>query len=203
MNQCIRLLPSEKKILLLDLDETLIHADFENLSPNHDEIISFNADGNEVFVGIILRPGVFEFLENLRKIFDIYIYTASKKEYADAVVDLLDPENKIFKGRFYRENCLNINNQLFVKDLSIFGEENISKIILIDNSFYSFMNQISNGILVNSFYFDKNDTELLSVMNYLIGYVEKAADVRMINDGFFNFNKILEEIQNSFEEQYY
>ena len=68
-------------------------------------------------------------------------------------------------------------------------------IVIVDNSMYSFMNNISNGILINSFYYNKSDLELYSVMNYLIDLVAKADDVREVNASTFNFTQIMEEIE--------
>ena len=182
---------SSKKILILDLDETLVHADFDLKLSDHDQILTFEYEGYEVDVPIILRPGVFQFLENVADIFDVFVFTASKREYADAVLNFLDPHSRIFKKRFYREYCINIKNKLFIKDLRIFANCNLENIVIVDNSIYSFLNQLSNGILINSFYNDKTDRELYSVFNYLQQYLSKCSDIRIVNEKIFNF--ILEE----------
>ncbi len=191
---------SNKQILLLDLDETLIHADFEGIFKNlnnYDTIINFNDENNNYSVGIFLRPGIYDFLNTLKDKFDIFIYTASTKEYANSVVKFLDPENQIFKMTFYRKNCININGQIYIKDLSIF--DNLEKIVIVDNSLYSFMCHLSNGILINSFYGDKSDIELYSVLNYLISFVSNCDDIRKMNEQFFNFKGIMNEIKKNME----
>ena len=134
-----RIAMGTKKILLLDLDETLIHADFneeflndENIK--YDAIISFcseisnsknnnkndNNESNKIDyenkdysnekilnnVGIFLRPGVHNFLIETSKYFEIGIFTASVPEYANAVIDYLDPDKKYIKFRLYRNNCI-------------------------------------------------------------------------------------------------
>ena len=59
---------------------------------------------------------------------------------------------------------------------------------------------MSNGILINSFYYDKKDEELNNVLRYLISYIYSANDVRTINDKFFGFKQILEDLEkNSFK----
>ena len=68
-------------------------------------------------------------------------------------------------------------------------------IVIVDNSMYSFMNNLSNGVLINSFYYNKSDLELYSVMNYLIDLVAKTDDVREVNASTFNFTQIMEEIE--------
>ena len=176
--QLIRVTSENKKILLLDLDETLLHADFQNHFSEHDAVITFTSNSIQYSVGIMVRPGAFDFLNILSEQFEIYAFTASSSPYAEAVVNFFDPEGKIFKRIFTRNKCLNLFNRIYIKDLStIFDIDDIGRVVLVDNSFYSFMNNISNGVLINSFYGDKSDLELYSVMNYLIGFVSKAEDV--------------------------
>ena len=133
-------------------------------------------------------------MEAISEHFEIVVFTASVKEYADAVLNYLDPENKYFKHRFYREHCLNISNRVFVKDLRIFGNRKLENVIMVDNSLYSFANQLGNGVLINSFYNDKEDQELDNLKNYLVGYLSQANDVREVNEQIFNFSSILNEM---------
>ena len=227
------ILDKNKKILLLDLDETLIHADFfEELEENkidsnkYDAIISFytsedpninNTNNNNNItdnnttddeskddscekvlnkVGIFIRPKVKEFLEEISKYFLIGVFTAAIPEYADAAINYLDPEEKYIKFKLYRNDCINIGDLVRIKDLKIFGEENLDKIVLLDNNIYSFSNQLSNGILINSFFNDENDDELSNVRKYLIDYIFPCDDVRKINEQFFGFETILKNFVN-------
>ena len=195
----IVLLPeyNKKKTLILDLDETLIHADFDGRFENHDQRISFIYDEQEIKVNIFLRPGLFEFLKAVSEIFEIFIFTASKKEYADAVLDFLDPERKIIKHRLYRDSCIPINNRVYIKDLSIFVNRKPENLILVDNSFYSFSNQPRNGVLINSFYNDKQDRELINLLNYMQNYLHGVADIRVVNEQIFNFENLISQYKNT------
>ena len=214
-----------RKILLIDLDETLIHSDF-NLEYLNDKSIKYDAiikfrDTEEEFqenyedyydmrrkqlkrsllkeekefkVGIFVRKGAKEFLAEVSRYFEVGIFTASVKEYADAVIDYLDPNKTLIKFRLYRNNCINVNDRIFVKDLRIIKGVDLKDIILLDNSIYSFSAQLNNGILVNSFFNDKNDIELLNVLGYLLNFLLKADDVRIINEQFFSFEKIINDL---------
>ena len=207
---------SNKKLLLLDLDETLIHSDFseqflDNENIKYDGIISFLLDNSITddeskddsdekklnSVGIFIRPGVQKFLDEVSKYFEVGIFTASIPEYADAAINYLDPENKYIKLRLYRNNCINVGNLFKVKDLRILKNINIKNIVLVDNNMYSFIPQLNNGILINSFYYDKEDKELDNVLRYLIDYVFPADDVRKINGQFFGFKTILDDISKN------
>ena len=39
------------------------------------------------------RPLLDEFLDAVNKIFDVWVYTAGNRKYADAVLDEIDPKN--------------------------------------------------------------------------------------------------------------
>jgi CTD small phosphatase-like protein 2 len=187
---------NKKKTLLLDLDETLIHADFDERYVKHHKKICFKYQEEEVSVDIFIRPGAKEFLKKCAEIFEVFIFTASKKEYADACIDNLDPDRKIIKHRLYRDSCIPVNNKTYIKDLRIFVNRKQENLILVDNSFYSFCNQPRNGILINSFYDDPKDQELGNLVNYLENYLLTAQDIRVFNEQIFNFAGIMEQCLN-------
>lgn len=79
-----------------------------------------------------MRPFVIEFLKESAKHFEIIVFTAADKIYADKVIDLIDPEKKLIKHRLYRNSCMSFN-PLLVKDLNILGRD-LSKTIIVDNN---------------------------------------------------------------------
>ena len=185
---------SSKKTLILDLDETLIHADFAGLFKDHDHIIKFQFNNEAVEVPIFLRPGIFEFLNIVSLYFEVGVFTASLKEYADSVLNFIDPNNSIFKFRLYRDSCINVNNgKIFIKDLNILKNRKLENIVIVDNSLYSFANQLANGVLITSYYNDKNDKELINIATYLFQYILNSSDVRFVNENFFRFSAMLDE----------
>ena len=42
------------------------------------------------------RTGLREFLKEAAKMFNVWLFTASKKEYADAILKKIDPDATIF-----------------------------------------------------------------------------------------------------------
>jgi len=182
----------EKKTLILDLDETLIHSDFNNMFRNHDEVLKFKAENFEhhIPVPIILRPGLNQFLSTVASNYEIIVFTASKKEYANTVLDYIDPENKFFKHRFFRDHCIPVLGKIYIKDLRIFSDRKLENMVIVDNSMYSFANQLSNGILITSFFYDKSDMELLNLGNYLTNFLNNSTDVRAENEKFFKFDSM-------------
>lgn len=183
--------------LILDLDETLIHSDFDFTFSNHDAVIKFDnsLEGFNTLIPILLRPDLAEFLEYCANKFEVVCFTASSSDYADAILNYLDPHNKIFSYRVYRESCLYLQPGIYIKDISIFENRDPSKLIIVDNSLFSFCNQLSNGILVTSFYNDKEDKVLDSVVGYLENVILQTEDVRKSNYETFRFEIFKEELK--------
>ena len=73
----------------------------------------------------------------------------------------------------------------------------MNDLILIDNSIFAFANQLSNGILISSFYNDKNDCMLQNLIGYLDMLIN-VKDVRQVNKENFQFENYLNNIKNSY-----
>ena len=128
------------------------------------------------------------------KEFDLVVFTASDKQYADVIIAHLEKDKKYFKMRFYRDHCIFIEPGLYIKDLRIFSDfKKLEDIIILDNSLFSFANQLNNGILITSFFSDTNDTFLENVKCYL-DYIKNEKDIRVINKESFRLEEIKEDI---------
>ncbi|MCJ8282669.1 MAG: HAD family hydrolase [Rivularia sp. ALOHA_DT_140] len=86
------------KLLILDIDETLIYASEKKLDRLHD----FKLD--ECFVYI--RPGVKEFISGCSKWFSLAVWNSSSSDYAGEVIKNVFPENLQLEFIFTRERCL-------------------------------------------------------------------------------------------------
>ena len=65
-----------RKTLVLDLDETLVHSQFNQVR-NPDYTIPVDIEGRTSNIYVMKRPGAEYFLEQMAKYFEVVIYTAS------------------------------------------------------------------------------------------------------------------------------
>ncbi|KAF6776779.1 hypothetical protein AHF37_04135 [Paragonimus kellicotti] len=152
--------------LVLDLDETLVHC---SLNPLADAQFIFQV----VFQGVVymvyvrIRPHLYEFLSRVSETFEVVLFTASTKVYADRLVNLIDPKKKWIKHRLFREHCVCVNGNC-VKDLRVLEFSFVTRIFNL---------QLDNGVPIESWFVDVNDQELLNLLPFL-AEISKVDDVR-------------------------
>lgn len=154
-----------KKCVIIDLDETLVHSSFKPVQ-DADFIVPVDIEGTVHQVYVLKRPYVDEFLQKMGQLFECVLFTASLAKYADPVADLLDKWD-VFRTRLFRESCV-FHRGNYVKDLSRLGRE-IEQIAIVDNSPASYLFHPGNAIPVASWFDDTGDTELLDLIPFMEG----------------------------------
>eukprot|EP01017_Pseudomicrothorax_dubius_P045779 TRINITY_DN7970_c0_g1_i2.p1 TRINITY_DN7970_c0_g1~~TRINITY_DN7970_c0_g1_i2.p1 ORF type:complete len:374 (+),score=51.58 TRINITY_DN7970_c0_g1_i2:172-1293(+) len=125
----------EKASLILDLFHTVVCPAPDNTSPD----ISFDIlrKGKKRTFNMVLRPYLYEFLEQLDPFYEFFVFSDKSPELTEAIVRAVDPKALYFNGVFSKKNCGTLeygSEVLFVKDLNIFLNRTLRRIILLDDS---------------------------------------------------------------------
>lgn len=188
-----RLLPPKtpvhvnKNTLVLDLDETLVHSDLEQTADRSGADFSFPVHFNNQkhVVNVKKRPFLAEFMEFAARHFEVVVFTASQRVYAERLLDTLDPDAVLVKHRLYREACVLVDGN-YMKDLSVIGRD-LSRVVIVDNSPQAFGFQTENGVPIESWFDDPNDAQLLKLIP-LLARLAASDDVRPVLRGKFNLD---------------
>jgi len=190
-----------KLTVILDIDETLIHSRLSSQQESYrqdeerkqsagscDEFKITLEDGETVWVN--KRPGLDKFLNHMSENYETFVYTAGLEEYAKPLLDWLDPENRIFRQRLYRDSCLFMRGY-YLKDLQK-ANRVMARTVLVDNNAFCFLPQLGNGIPISSFYDDPNDSAL-AVLTTFLDRIKEEKDVRPFLRKSFNLENLLKD----------
>lgn len=94
-----RLIKERKLVLLVDLDQTLLHTTHEEVNDKDLSIYSFTLWPGHPTYHTKLRPHLDEFLKRMSKIYELHIFTFGCRKYAHKIASIIDPEQKYFGTR--------------------------------------------------------------------------------------------------------
>ena len=179
---------SNKKLILLDLDNTLICAEDLAATEYEEQMVQarkkFRTVRMEDYYDIFERPHLQEFLDYLFDNFNVGIWTASSKDYAIFVIKnfITQPENKHKPKRkiklFLCSHHCNVSKKHFkgvTKDLKLISDKwhlkKLDDIILIDDLETLAEHQPKNVIPIKPFFYHKaeayDDEELFKIRDSL------------------------------------
>lgn len=142
-----RLLSSRKLSLVVDLDQTIIHAAVDPTiaewqkdkdNPNYEAVKDVRAfqlidDGPGMrgcWYYIKLRPGLAEFLENVAQLFELHIYTMGTRQYAQQIANIVDPDRKYFGDRILSRDE---SGSMVAKNLERLFPVDTKMVVIIDD----------------------------------------------------------------------
>jgi CTD small phosphatase-like protein 2 len=119
----------------------------------------------------------------MQKHFELVVFTAGLKDYADWILNDLDKQGNI-KFRLYRDSC-RFRHGAYIKDLSLLGRD-MAKTIIVDNIMDNYQLQPENGINILSWFENPHDKELLTLEPILRNFVlNDVLDVREMIKQYF------------------
>lgn len=171
-----------KPTLVLDLDETLVHSEFDPtgraeavlrlpLTPQTAELRrDFDLDHVPCYLAV--RAGARECLRALAPHYELVVWTASWPDYAGPVVAHLDPGGLV--GRVLcRGDCR--GDGTLCKDLDDLGRD-LRRVVIVDNTAECFRRHPRNGIRVPDFT-GRQDDVLPRLTEYLAALARGGLDL--------------------------
>lgn len=166
-------------LLVLDLDQTLIHTTFTELSREPD----FVEDGYMTY----WRPGVCAFLDACLNEFEVGIWTASTRDYAEPILAALGVLDR-FSFVWCRERCAvryepwSVAGSALLKPLKKLLRRGYDRrqVIYVDDSADVVRMSYGNLVQVVPFIGDDEDRELERLLPYL-RFLRGCENVREIN----------------------
>ncbi|TKR95423.1 hypothetical protein L596_009595 [Steinernema carpocapsae] len=120
-------LKQKKLILLVDLDQTIIHTSNQPYrGPKSNDIFDYTLQRVPYFTKI--RPYTRKFLENINDKYQMHVVTYGQRQYAHLIAEQLDPEKKFFQHRILSRDELfhSLHKTKNLKALFPCGEELIA-----------------------------------------------------------------------------
>lgn len=166
---------SEKKFLILDLDETLIYATEERLERREDFCVG------QYFV--YKRPFLELFLEFCFENFDVAIWTTATESYAEKILETILKDDQELQFLWTRERCTFVYDEeehqhYLVKRMSKLRRRRhkLESVIVVDDSPNVWKCSYGNLVRIRKFEGDESDNEL----KFLLTYLEKLKVVENI-----------------------
>jgi RNA polymerase II subunit A small phosphatase-like protein len=155
------------KLLILDLDETLIFATEQNLGKASD----FQFDRYSVFK----RPHLDRFLIEISRHFKVGIWSSADDAYVDEIVKNIKPESIELELIWGNSRCtvkrdFNLDSYYFEKRLDKLKKKGfaLEQIIIVDDSPEKSRNNYGNAVYIKEFSGDPADEELIHLHDYLL-----------------------------------
>ncbi|XP_051948436.1 RNA polymerase II subunit A C-terminal domain phosphatase-like isoform X1 [Xyrauchen texanus] len=103
-----RLHRNRKLVLMVDLDQTLIHTTEQHCQRMSNKgILHFQLGRGEPMLHTRLRPHCKDFLEKIANLYELHVFTFGSRLYAHTIAGFLDPEKKLFSHRIMsRDECI-------------------------------------------------------------------------------------------------
>lgn len=174
-----------KTLLILDVDETLLHSAEKKLDRNP------NCEVGPYYV--YFRPGLVDFLIAAQRRYLIAFWSSSSRHYLENILQAAIPDEIEPAFIWSRERCVTRydSEQLenyFVKDLRKVERKgfDLKKILIVDDTPQKVERHYGNAIYVKSYFGDESDKELFKLADYL-ETLASVSDVRTIEKRNWNY----------------
>ena len=169
---------TEKILLILDLDETLIHATETKLDIEPD----FQYSDYYIYK----RPNLIEFLTEMNRYFELAIWSSADDQYVNDVVEIIKPTGIEFQFVWARSRCTprrdyELDKYVYEKRLKKVKKQGfrLEKSLIVDDSPEKTRDNFGNAIYVLPFEGNQKDNEL-NLLSEFLKIIKNLENVRRI-----------------------
>ena len=162
----------QKPLLVLDIDETLLHSTWEQLNQQAD----FCYKGRKVY----LRPHLHDFMDFCFQHFTVGIYSSAKAEYAKYLLKKVVCDLNKFHFIRTRAHCRKIyknegwgDMEIYLKDLALLPDYQPDTSFMVDDQ-PSTVHPLDAVVIVDEYRGNKLDDELLLLKEDLLKLIPKS-----------------------------
>jgi len=169
---------TERILLILDLDETLVHA--------RESALDHDPDFKVLDYFVYKRPGVNDFLLKCADLFDLAVWSAGDEAYVRAVIDQILPDQITLQFLWSGQRCtvrrnFDTGGYYPAKDLHKVRRlgRSLKRVLIIDDEPIKLRKNYGNAIYVRPFEGNREDNELELLATYL-NIISSHEDMRSI-----------------------
>ncbi|CAH2067800.1 unnamed protein product [Thlaspi arvense] len=187
----------ERKLhLVLDLDHTLLHctqvsrlskAEKYLLRESREDLRKMEVGEDSTEYLTKLRPFVHDFLMEANEMFTMYAYTMGSRDYAKALLELIDPE-----GDYFEDRVITADDSPFVKTLDLVLAEERG-VVIVDDTRSVWTHHKSNLVEISKYNYFRDDGQQDSKP-----YSEEKIDESEDDGALANVLKLLKELHSGF-----
>ncbi len=162
----------EKPLLILDVDETLLHAT--------EEMLQYPPDFRLQQYYVYKRPGLHEFLGNASSDYRLAIWSSASEDYVEQCVENLGVLSFRFEFVWSRSRCTrkmdhHTHEEHYLKDLKKVKRRGylLDRMLIVDDTRHKVSRQYGNAVYIKPFEGETEDRELV----YLLKYLQRIKDV--------------------------
>lgn len=200
-----RLLKHKKLSLVLDLDNTLIHATVEHElnkeEINSEDVFQFTLPPNPLNYFVKLRPGLMKFLHKLRNLYELHIYTMGTRQYATTIAEIFDKTGEMFQEHRIVSRDDVQDQMIMAKNLTRLFPCDDTMVVIIDDreDVWISNGQVSPNLLrIEPFHFFKTTRELNALPGDKIYLSTNHQEEMIEDDNLHHMLHILTEIHSRF-----
>ncbi len=170
--------PTLRPLLILDLDECLVHASERRLHRDED----FRVGQYYVY----RRPRLVEFLAGLADAFELAIWSSGTHSYVNEIVTQIEPRGEFWRFIWSRERC---TQGIDAETHELVYRKNLKKVkrlgfdmkrmLIVDDTPEKLSLNYGNAVYVTPYVGQDDDRELPSLLEYLLA-IQDEHDYRSV-----------------------